>query len=310
MVFVWILIGILALCAIACLAVGAALMHTATARNARQRETPEEENVYAPYRDRIAAGGDWFLGQRFEEWHMVSYDGLKLRARYLAVEGARGTVVCMHGYRGDPLMDYGTLLRFYAEAGYNILLPDERSHWESEGRFITYGVRERFDCRDWVRTVNAHGGDSLPVFLHGLSMGAAIVLMTTGLALPENVRGVIADCGFTSPDAIFRHVIQTSFHLPPDPFVPAAGLFTRLFAGFSIRGCSTLDAMQTNRLPILFLHGTADDFVPFSMSEQNVAACRAEKEFVVVEGARHAQSVLVDPERCRARILAFLSAHA
>jgi len=121
---------------------------------------------------------------------------------------------------------------------------------------------------------------------------------------------VIADCGFTSPDAIFRHVIQTSFHLPPDPFVPAAGLFTRLFAGFSIRGCSTLDAMQTNRLPILFLHGTADDFVPFSMSEQNVAACRAEKEFVVVEGARHAQSVLVDPERCRARILAFLSAHA
>lgn len=306
MTIVWVLVGVLGFLLALWLTAGAVLMQTATARHVKPMKPPaEEENCYRPFEARIQEEIRWFNEQNPEEWHITSFDGLRLRARYLAHQDARGTIVCMHGYRGDPLWDFGVAAHFYHEAGYNVLVPDERAHWQSEGSRITYGVRERFDCRDWARAVNERNGGAPPIFLHGLSMGAGTVLMAAGLALPDNVRGVIADCGFTSPDAIFRYTVRNSYRLPAGLLVPAASLFMRLFAGFSTRGASTIDAMRTNRLPILFLHGTDDNVVPFSMTEQNYAACRAPKELVAVPGAKHAQCLHVEPDRCRDRILLF-----
>lgn len=308
-VLLWIVAGLAALAVVVVVTVGAVLCRTATARNAPQKEASPEDDVYAQYTERLSAGRMWFLNMKPEDLYMESFDGLRLRARFLQHENPRGTAVLMHGYRGDPLQDFGCAVRFYYDLGWNVLLPDERAHWESEGKRITYGIRERCDCRDWVEQINERCGVK-PVVLHGVSMGAATVLMSTGLKLPQNVRAVIADCGYTSPYAIFCHVIRTTYHLPAVPFVPVAGVFVRLAAGFWPWAYSTLDAMRQNTLPTLFIHGAADAFVPCSMSLENYEACKADKQLLLIEGAQHAQSFLVDTARCTDAIAALLARYA
>ncbi len=310
MVIVWILIGLFTLALLVCLAIGVALMRMATLRpNPALADPAPAEAGYGKFASRVANGRQWFLDQAPQDVYLTSFDGLRLRARFLKQPNAKGTVLCMHGFHGDPLNDFCNMFRVYAEQGWNVLLPDERAHWKSEGKYITFGVKERFDCRTWIEWINAEMGESKPIFLHGVSMGAATVLMTTGLTPPQNVRGVIADCGYTSPYAIFS-IFVGRYHLPAVPFVPIAGVFCRLFAGFSPKEYATLDAMQTNSLPILFIHGTADDLVPFSMSEENYAACRSEKEFLAVRGAGHALSALTDEGAYFAAVSDFLTTRA
>ena len=140
-------------------------------------------------------------------------------------------------------------------------------------------------------------------------MGAATVLLSLGTDLPGNVKGVVADCGFTSPWEIVRHVAKRDFHLPAFPLLHLLDLVCRGIAGFSLKEVDTRKALAGSRLPVLFLHGAADDFVPVSMSEENYRACQGEKSLYLVPGAGHAQSYATDTPGCQERIGAFLRAH-
>ncbi len=254
----------------------------------------------------IQAGKAWFEAQDKEELELRSEDGLRLRATFVPRKDARGTLLLFHGWRGSWKMDFGMALPFYQSLGLNLLLVDERSQGRSEGKYITYGVWERRDLALWVDCMAKKLGKDAPLLLGGLSMGAATVLMASDMDLRGNVRGIIADCGFTTPYAIIRHVAGKTRAIPLELSTAILSVFTRRFARFGLKDASTVESLKRTKLPVLLFHGLADDFVPPEMSRENYAACASEKELVLVEGAAHGMSYPVDPERVKGKIREFV----
>ena len=265
-----------------------------------------EHSSFRRYKDYILQGQQWLAQQPQEEVFLTSYDGLRLRARYVPCENARATLLLFHGWRSHPEVDFGIAFSFYQSLGLNLLFPDERAQGGSEGKFITYGIRERHDVLRWVQWANERFGAEQPLLLGGLSMGATTVLMACGEPLPSNVRGVIADCGFTSPWDIIGKCMR-DFHLPARLLLPLVDLQASLFAGFSLKEYSTLEAMQKTALPIFLAHGEADTFVPCEMSRQNYAACASkDKTLLLTPEAGHGQSYPKQTERYQNAVRAFV----
>lgn len=260
----------------------------------------------APYREQMDAGREWFLGMEPEKVEIISHDGLRLRALYLHNPEAKGTIILMHGYRMDGLTDFTCVYKKYYEAGFSLLNTFQRAHTLSEGEYITFGALERFDCRDWATYVADRFGKEHKIVLDGLSMGATTVLMASGLELPENVKGIIADCGFTSPWDQLAHLCKTKYHLPVHPLLDSAELFARTLGGFSLKSPTTVEAMEHNDIPTLFIHGEDDAFVPTFFSVRAFEACRGPKRLITVPGAAHGVSYLVDQESCDRELDEFL----
>lgn len=255
------------------------------------------------YIEKFREGQTWFRGQNYETVFIKSHDGLKLAGYLLPCENAKQTVICFHGYRGGSTKDFGCITRFYHENGSNLLLVDQRGHGKSEGEYICYGIKERYDCVKWTEYIRDLYGESLPVYLDGLSMGCSTVLMACGLDLPSNVRGVIADCGFTSPWDIFYYLIHRKYRLPAFPFLQIADFICRHRAGFGFKDVSTLDVMAKIKVPVLFVHGGNDYFVPTDMSRSNHEACVSEKYIEIIEGAGHGLSYMTATKRYQTVVL-------
>lgn len=252
----------------------------------------------------IPAAAQWLRDHNAVDIETTSFDGLTLRGKWVPAEHPRATIILVHGYRSHYLTDFGGIFQRYHDLGLNLLMFRQRAHGESEGSYITFGVHERRDLLRWIEYHNEHFGTG-DVFLGGMSMGAATVLYTAGEALPENVRGITADCGFTSPADIIGRVIRRDFHLPPKLVLPLMDLYTRLFAHFSLWECDSRKTGKAAKTPILMLHGRADDFVPCHMTEESYAAYAGPKELITVENAGHGMSYMVDPVRVRAALTAF-----
>ena len=137
-------------------------------------------------------------------------------------------------------------------------------------------------------------------------MGAATVMFSAGRQLPENVRGIIADCGFTKPGEILAYVFRYRSRLPAWPFLWVTDLCARLFAGFSIYGMDSRKTLNMGKLPVLLIHGTADTFVPAFMSQQIYDAYAGEKELLLIQGAAHGKCFPVASEKCREALGRFL----
>lgn len=260
-----------------------------------------------PYEEIMRSGEEWIRAQPMETVFIQSHDGLKLAAHYLDAHSKK-TLILLHGYRSRAYRDFSCVAEYYRSLGFNLLFVDQRAHGESEGKYICFGALERLDCVRWAEYIDRRVGGE--IFLDGISMGASTVLMAAGERLPASVRGIIADCGFTSPGAIMKKVMTTDLRIPSWPLFPMVSLLFRLRAGFDVESPSTVQAMERNRLPVLFLHGTADRFVPCAMTEEAYAACLSEKELILVEGAGHGASYLVDEARCRSALERFLSKHS
>lgn len=304
MVVVWILMAVLAL-----LLVSGGYVFIAACR--RRKELPwfvKEElqkTPYGKYYDCIIDADRW-LSEHGRSVYITSDDGLRLHAHWVPAENAKGTMLLMHGYRSTKLVDFGVAFAYYHELGFNVLAPDQRSHGRSQGSFITFGVKESRDVQRWIEFHNESFG-AQPLFLSGLSMGASTVLFLADEPLPGNVRGIIADCGFCSPAAIISKVFREVTHLPPGPSVFCADLFARLFAGFSLYEKDSRKTLAKARLPVLLIHGREDHFVPCSMTEESYAACTGEKALLLVDGAGHGVSFLVDHERYSRMVEEFLA---
>ena len=308
---VWLWIALAAVLAAALLLLGAAVFFFKFSIRRYRKERADEQyeeadSIWNPFAPRMKEAQAYIRAHTREKVKLTSFDGLELAALYLPVERPRGTVIAFHGYRSLATIDFALEVEFLHRLGYDVLLPYQRSHGESQGKYITYGVKERFDCRDWARYAARRFGEDKPLFLMGISMGAATVLMASGLELPGNTRGIVADCGFTTPWDIMAHVARRDYRLPPFPLLYLLDGLARLRAGFRLKGADTRKALERNRIPVLFLHGEADSFVPLSMTEENFAACRAEKRLYTVPGAGHAQSFGVDPEGCKRVLREFL----
>ena len=254
----------------------------------------------------VRDGVKWLRDQEPERVEITSFDGLRLRALFLPAESAKCTAILMHGYRSDHLWDFAGAYRLLHKYGCNLLVPWQRAHGESEGRIICMGLKERRDCADWARYIEKRLGRELPIVLEGMSMGASTVMMAAGEPLPENVRGVIADCGFCSVWREFAHVLTKRMHLPLHPILDTCNLLCRLFFGFGYRDADTTEILKRSKLPLLLVHGEADNFVPAYFSRDNFAASAAgDKTLVLVPGAVHGFSFLIDPLRCEREVFAF-----
>ena len=295
--WLWVLLGILGLLLIAALLIGYFGFRFSILRREVHPHTEESlvRSSFADYIPQIKEGWAWIDAQPWQKQQILSRDGLKLAARYLPHENARGTAILCHGYRSQGDVDFSVGSRMFYEMGLNVLLIDHRSHGESEGKYICYGVKERYDVLGWVEHLNKTFGADTPIVLAGMSMGSATVQMASGLELPRNVKCVIADCGFTSPWDI-NYKVARDMHLPAFVMIPVANIFCKLLAGFGLREYSTLDAQKVNKLPTLFIHGTGDDFVPCEMSKENYEACQAPKKLVLIPEAGHCKCYFYDKE--------------
>ena len=172
---------------------------------------------------------------------------------------------------------------------------DQRASGQSEGRVITFGIKERYDCLAWVDYALKRFGSDVELLLCGISMGAATVLMAAGMDLPPNVKGIIADCGYTSPREIICKVIR-QIGLPAKIMYPFVKLGAKIYGRFDLEEASAVEAMERCRVPVFFAHGEPDDFVPCDMSRVNYEACTAPKKLFTVPGAGHGLSYIVAPE--------------
>ena len=263
-----------------------------------------EKTKYREFASSIVRARQWLRDHHAEEVSVQSFDGLTLRGQWVPAEKAMATIILFHGYRSHHLQDFAEIYDYYRSIGLNLLLVRQRSQGSSEGKYITFGIRERMDVLSWIAFHNrTHGMDNL--FLGGMSMGASTVLFAAGEALPPNVRGITADCGFSSPAEILSHIIKKDFHLPPKLVLPLMEVWARLLGGFSLYECNSRETLSRARVPILFIHGKSDEFVPFWMSEAGYAACASEKEIHLIDDAGHGRSYLLEPERLRIALADF-----
>ena len=243
-----------------------------------------------------------------EDVYITSRDGLKLHAHYLRHENAKRAVILVHGYRGTGISNFAAVLPYYDEMDCDMLLIDQRCAGKSEGKYITFGVTERYDVADWVKWMSEKRPD-IPIYLDGISMGAATVLAVSNLDLPKNTAGIIADSGYTTPRAILTHVVKNFVPLPVFPLVNLIALMFKVFTGRSIDEFDCRECVKNTDIPISFAHGKKDRFVPYSMCEENYAACTSDKTVFYSETAEHGMSFIEDQDALLAELAAFFAKH-
>ncbi len=262
--------------------------------NAKQERTIKMSGTdWDRYRPMIRERKEVMLAQPHEYVNIRSDDGLRLHATYFPNGETNKVVICFHGYTSEGMNDYIGLSDYYLKNGYRMLLPDARAHGSSGGEYIGFGCLDRYDALGWIRWVVDKCGEDVQIFLHGTSMGGATVLMTGGLELPEQVKGIISDCGFTSPKEVFTHVLHSMYHLPAFPMIQIADAVNRKKAGYGLDECNAAREAEKIRIPVLLIHGDADTFVPCSMCQKIYENCASAKQ-LIVEGAGHAESYYKD----------------
>lgn len=259
----------------------------------------------AERRQAYEASQAWWATIPHEEVWLTASDGLRLRAHLARnpAGGSRWAILC-HGYtsRGTAMMD---MARPYYDRGCHVLLPDLRGHGESEGRYIGMGWHDRLDLVAWVRQVISWQKEA-SIVLHGVSMGAATVMMASGEELPPNVTAVIEDCGYTNAWDMFSYQLKGIFGLPPFPMMPIANWVCRMKAGYSLKEADAEKQLKRARVPVLFIHGTEDSFVPFSMMAPLFEACSSPKDKLVVPGAGHSDAARVAGQAYWDKVFSFI----
>ena len=237
-----------------------------------------------------------WIDENTEKIILESDDGLKL-AGFLHDAGTGRFAVLCHGYRGDRYM-LDLPAAMFSEMGFGVLLPDARGHGASEGKYIGMGWPERRDLIRWCRLLNEQYGEDIEIVLYGVSMGAATVMLAGGEEdLPDNVRCIVEDCGFSDFWEQGAHLMKMFYSLPPFPVMYMINSVCKRKAGYSVKEVRPVDAVKKCRVPILFIHGAKDNFVPFSMLSVLYDAADCPKEKQVFDQAAHAQSFKTEPER-------------
>lgn len=266
---------------------------------------PDSE-LYRAHRDRMLECVGDMERTSFEEIRILSTDGLQLYGRLYQFGEDAPLIIFFHGFHGIYAWDGYGFFRLCKENGINILMADARAHGKSEGNVITFGIMERCDCKSWAEYAMKRFGKDTDVFLAGVSMGAASVMMSSELGLPENVRALIEDCGYSEPAAIIKETIQ-AMKLPVAPFYQLIKFCAHVFGHFDLESADAVQALEQSAIPTLFIHGEQDSIVPLSMEEELYKACKAKKRRVQIAGANHANSAMTDYETYEKEILQFIA---
>ena len=316
------LMGIPAAAGAACLLTGGYLYHMAldakTDKSSLLKPSPDhiQPDNQALLRHRQALEESSRLTRQYQDRYLYSFDNLKLHA-YLCMNKKAGNpkqtdtyagtdthtdtdthtasgspwVILVHGYADSGLWFHEEALAFYGQ-GFHLLLPDARGHGKSQGTYIGMGWHDRLDIISWIHWIIENDSQA-EIILYGVSMGAAAVMMAAGEALPSNVKAVVEDCGYTSAWDVLKYQLKKQFHLPAFPALTCAGLVNFLKNRYWLKDADAVKCVSRAKIPILFIHGTEDRFVPFEMSRTLYDACNSKKEYLAVEGAAHVKSAMV-----------------
>jgi len=243
-----------------------------------------------------------------EEITIRSFDGLNLHAYFREAQSkTTKTIISVHGYHGSALSTAPAFSHWLSDFNYNILFIDLRSYGKSEGKYTTYGVLDHKDLLSWITYLTERFNQEIEIALIGISMGASTV-MATANKIPQEVKCMICDCGYTSPYDEFNYLLTTKYHLPfPKFFLFFAETINKLVCHFGFKDINTKEILKGARVPVLFIHGGADNFVPTKMTEQNYRACTNSKEIKIFDGVPHARSFFENKEEYQKMVLDFLA---
>lgn len=252
--------------------------------------------IYEVFREEMIGWTKEVRSLPHEDIEITSHDGLTLRGRYYECEAGAPVEILFHGYKGNAERDLCGAVERAFKVRRNALIVDHRAAGFSDGHVISFGINERRDCLGWIEKVIERFGTDVKIVITGISMGAATVMMAAGEDLPSNVISVLADCGYTSPKEIISKVLK-DMKLPAKIFYPFIKLGARIYGGFDLEEASPIEAMKRCSVPIVFVHGDTDDFVPYDMSVRLYNECASEKKILMtVKGAGHGLAYPVDRE--------------
>ena len=261
------------------------------------------ERVYRNTEELAAKTSEWLKTLDIEQVGITAPDGILLCAD-CADNGGKDWVILLHGYTRTraKVYNYG---RFYAGHSYSLLMPDMRGHGASGGDYVGMGVLDRKDVVCWAEMIRARCPDAR-IVIHGVSMGAASAMTAAAEELPDNVRAVVEDCGYTSVPDIFGDVMRNFAHVPEFPLLYTSSAAAKLFAGYFFGEVTPLDCVKRAIVPIMFIHGSGDGFVRPEMVYRLYEACTSEKSLLIAEGAAHGQAMYIDPEGYFAKVFEFV----
>ncbi len=250
-----------------------------------------------------------FCSNSFENHAIISDKGKKLTGYFVkAKEPSNVFVFLSHGYRSQGKDEFCVIAQYYLKKGFNVFLVDHVASGESEGDYVTFGAQEHKDCIKWLEYLNETFGKDIQIILHGVSMGAATVMLMSGdEKLPENVKMIVSDCGYTSAWDEFDYKL-TDLGVPHKALLKAVNGVNKKKAGFDFKeDTNALESVKRAKVPMLFVHGSADTFVPTYMVNQVYSACASEnKDYIIIEGADHAQSFIANAEKYEAKLDEFV----
>ena len=273
-------------------------------KKGRDKRPSTSSPTYDPYRPEMKRLYNLLMARECEIVTVTSHDGLTLSGRYYHVADGAPVDICFHGYRSSWMTDFSGGSELSRQMRHNLLLIDQRAHGKSQGSTITFGLLERLDLLAWVDYIGSRFGSGTPIFLYGISMGGATVLMAPQEKLPSNVKGIIADCPYANAMEIILHVAK-DMPIPLWLTKPFVILGARIFGRFDIRETDARTEISIAKIPVLILHGEADNFVPTAMSD--LVSCNP--GYITrhtFPGAQHGISYLVDPERYKKIVAEFI----
>ncbi|KMW13036.1 alpha/beta hydrolase [Enterocloster citroniae] len=297
----------------ACLITGTCLYHMAldahTDKSGLLKPSPHANPV--PQRHPLDLEKSKKLREQYQDVEILSFDHLKLHGYLCTQKGSSQDTdrwaILVHGYDDSGLWFHEEALAFYRQ-GFHLLLPDARGHGKSQGTYVGMGWHDRLDIINWIYWIIRQDSRA-KIVLYGVSMGAAAVMMAAGEPLPDHVKAAMEDCGYTSAWDVLKYQLKAQFHLPAFPALTCAGLMTRLKAGYGLKEADALKSVSRTKLPILFIHGTEDRFVPFEMCRMLYDACKSEKEYLAVEGAVHVRSAMVGGPAYWNKVFQFINSY-
>ena len=301
MEFLWILLGIAAFLVLLTFITGYICYRMAFYEPNKPKSQSDavdipQGQIYEPYRENMERWIRQTRAMPHKTYSVTSFDGLRLYGNFYEFAPGATIELMFHGYRGNSERDLPGGVQRSFRAGHSAFVVDQRCGGRSEGHVITFGINEHKDCLVWVDFLIREFGPEVKIILTGISMGAATVLTAAGKKLPENVIGVLADCGYSSPKAIICKVIR-DMRLPDKLMYPFVKLGAKVYGHFDLEEASPMASMRNCTVPVIFYHGEDDDFVPCDMSREIYEACPTRKQLVTIPGAGHGLSYAVDPER-------------
>lgn len=267
---------------------------------------PLRGDDYAKYESTIFASVDRVSSKAYEDIYVTACDGKRLHGRYYQNGEGKPVEIFFHGYRSPGLRDGSGTIELAERAGYNLIVVDQRGSALSDGNVISFGVKEKQDVLSWIDyVINRFGGEQ-SIILAGVSMGAATVLLASGLELPKNVKCITADCAYSSQSEIIEKVCR-SMNMPPRLVMPFIRLGARLYGGFDLYSETPIEAVKKATVPIFFIHGDNDGFVPCNMTKKMYECCSSPKELFIAPGSAHGVSYLDYGNEYRAYLKKFFA---